>query len=161
VPLYRQVLRRILIFVSLAASAFAADWTEYRSGPFHVFSDAGDHAARERLTELEQLRFVLGNFVGKPDMATIWPIDLVLFHDQREYGPHALPQPVVNGGSATLAAWTADTPLPRDLLRSVTSILLADNAGRMPYETETALLADWRPPACLGQVADACYSAGI
>jgi hypothetical protein len=124
----------------LAAPAFAADWVEYRSGPFHVFSDGGDHAARERLTELEQLRFVLGNFLGKQELATIWPIDLVLFSNQKEYGPHALPRPVVDGGSATLAAWTADTPLPRDFLRSVTSILLSDNAGRMPRETETALL---------------------
>jgi hypothetical protein len=134
------VLWRILTFVCLAAPAFAADWIEYRSGPFHVFSDAGDRPARERLTELEQLRFVLGNFLGKQELATLWPIDLVLFPNQKLYGPHALPQPAVNGGSATLAPWTADTPLPRDLLRSVTSILLSDNAGRMPRETETALL---------------------
>ena len=43
----------------MAASAFAADWIEYRSGPFHVVSDAGDRAARERLTQLEQVRFVM------------------------------------------------------------------------------------------------------
>ena len=128
------------MFACVAMSALAADWVEYRSGPFHVFSDAGDRAARERLTEFEQLRFVLGNLLGKPELTTLWPIHLVLFPNQREYGPHALPQPVVNGGYATLAAWTGDTPLPRDLLRAVTSILLADNAGRMPYETETALL---------------------
>jgi hypothetical protein len=133
------VLRRILTLVCLAVPAFAADWIEYRSGPFHVFSDAGDRAARERLTELEQLRYVLGNLLGKAELNTIWPIHLVLFPNQREYGPHALPQPVVNGGSATLAAWTADTPLPLDLLKSVTAILLADNAGRMPQETEAAL----------------------
>jgi hypothetical protein len=133
------VLRRLLILGLLAAPAFAADWIEYRSGPFHVFSDAGDRPARERLTELEQLRFVLGNLLGKPDLSTLWPIHLVLFPNQREYGPHALPQPVIDGGSATLAAWTADVPLPADLLKSVTAILLADNVGRMPRETEAAL----------------------
>ena len=134
------MLWRVFTFVCLATPAFAADWVEYRSGPFHVFSDAGDQAARARLTELEQLRFVLGNFLGKQELATLWPIDLVLFASQKEYGPHALPRPVVDGGEATLAAWTADIPLPRDLLRAVTSILLTDNAGRMPRETETALL---------------------
>jgi hypothetical protein len=133
------VLWRILTLVCLVVPAFGADWIEYRSGPFHVFSNAGDRPARERLTELEQLRYVLGNLLGKTELATIWPIHLVLFPNQREYGPHALPQAVVNGGAATLAAWTADTPLPLDLLKSVTAILLTDNAGRMPQETEAAL----------------------
>ena len=58
------MLRRTLTLVLLALPAFAADWVEYRSGPFHVFSDAGDRAARERLTQLEQLRFVLGTLLG-------------------------------------------------------------------------------------------------
>ena len=43
----------------LAASALAADWTEYRVGPLRVVSDAGDGDARKQLTEMEQLRFVL------------------------------------------------------------------------------------------------------
>jgi len=38
------VFRRILTLALLAAPAFAADWVEYRSGPFHIFSDAGDRA---------------------------------------------------------------------------------------------------------------------
>src|SRR5579862_5514954 len=71
--------------------AAAADrWTEYRSGPFHVFSASGDRAARERLTEMEQLRYVLGQLLGasslpsatsggKNELDTVWPIDLVLF----------------------------------------------------------------------------------
>src|SRR5579863_5626934 len=109
--------RRILTLALLAAPAFAADWVEYRSGPLHIFSDAGDNKARERLA---QLRFVLGGLLGKPELTTVWPIDLVLFAKQKEYGAHALPQPLTDGGSATLAAWTADTALPRDLLRAIT-----------------------------------------
>jgi hypothetical protein len=46
------VFRRIFTLALLAAPAFAADWVEYRSGPLHIFSDAGDRAARERLTQL-------------------------------------------------------------------------------------------------------------
>lgn len=133
------MLRRILILALIAAPAFAADWVEYRTGPFHVFSDAGDRPARERLTELEQLRYVLGNLLGKTQLNTLWPIDVVLFPNRRAYAPHALAQPVVDGGSATLAAEPADQPLPPDLLKAVTAILQADNAGRMPQETEAAL----------------------
>ena len=133
------MLRRILTLALLAAPVFAADWVEYRSGPLHIFSDAGDRAARERLTQLEQLRFVLGAMLGKSDLTTVWPIDLVLFANQKEYGPHARPQPLTYGGSAALAAWPADTALPRDLLRAITGRLLEDNAGRMPEEIENGL----------------------
>ena len=49
----------------MASSAFAADWTEYRMGPFRVISNAGDRAARDRLTEMEQTRHVLAGMLGK------------------------------------------------------------------------------------------------
>jgi hypothetical protein len=132
------VLRVFLAAILLVSPVFAG-WTEYRIGPFHVISDAGNRAARQRLNELEQVRHVLGGLLGKTDLETVWPIDLVLFPNQREYGAHALPAPFVDGGSATLAAWTADTPLPHDLLRQLTLRLIEDNAGRMPDTVETAL----------------------
>ena len=88
---------------------------------------------------LEQLRYVLGAMLGRGELTTVWPIDLVLFANQKEYGPHALPQPLANGGSATLAAWPADTALPRDLLRAIAQRLLEDNAGRMPEEIESGI----------------------
>ncbi|HEV2198288.1 MAG TPA: hypothetical protein VGR73_00595 [Bryobacteraceae bacterium] len=149
-----EVLRWLLVAL-LALPAFGADWVEYRSGPFHIFSDAGDRHGREALTELEQLRFVLGATLGGAsgatlgtrELTTIWPIDVVLFANQKEYAPHALPKPLIEGGSATLAAWSADvskdTALPHDLLRALTLLLIEDNAdersGRLPEEIETAL----------------------
>jgi hypothetical protein len=69
----------------------------------------------------------------------IWPVELVLFPNQRELGPHALQQTFVAGGDATLAAWTADVALPHDLLRELTKRLIEDNAGRMPEVIEVAL----------------------
>jgi len=123
-----------------AAPAFGAEhWVEYRSGPFHVYSDAGDRPARERLNEMEQLRFVLAQTLGKQDLTTMWPIDLVLFSNTKEYAPHALPQPLSDGGSATLAAWTADIPLARDAVFALTRLLLDDNTNRVPEEIETGL----------------------
>ncbi len=145
-----NTVRFLLLTVALAASpAFGAGhWTEYRAGPFRVISDAGDRPARDRLTEMEQLRHVLGALLGKgglglggsqaSQLETIWPVDVVLFSNTREYGPHALHQPFIDGGSATLGAWTADTPLPRDMLRALTRLLI-DNTGQMPESIETAL----------------------
>src|SRR5262249_10311558 len=80
-----------------------------------------------------------GSVLGKKDLDSVWPIDLVLFPNAREYGPHALPMPLTDGGSALLSAWSADTPLPRDLLRTVTRLLIDNNAGQMPESIETAL----------------------
>jgi hypothetical protein len=133
------VLRGAFIAVLLASSVFAADWTEYRIGPFCVVSNAGDRAARERLTQMEQTRHVLAGMLGKTDLETVWPIVLVLFPNQKEYGPHALPQPFVPGGSSDLSAWTADTPQPLDWTREVVRRLIADNAGLLSGVTVTAL----------------------
>src|SRR5437899_7162460 len=93
---------------------------------------------------MEQLRHVLGTMLGKggltkSELETTWPIDVVLFSNAREYGPHALPAPFVPGGSAILSAWSADTPMPRDWLRALTRMLINENAGRMPEAIEDAL----------------------
>jgi hypothetical protein len=136
---------RALLFIACALSALGADkWTEYTAGPFHVYSDAGDKAARERLAFLEQLRNSLGTVLGvthgKNDLDLVWPVDLFLFATQREYGPHALATPLVDGGSATLCAAPADiNGLPHDLIRALTLLLLHDNTGRMPTPIETAV----------------------
>src|ERR1700732_2073554 len=110
------MLRSAWIAVLLTSTVFAADWTEYRMGPFRVISNAGDRPARERLTEMEQTRHVLAGMLGKTELQTIWPLVLVLFQSQKEYGPRALPQPFVPGGSSDLSAGAADTPQP-DRLR--------------------------------------------
>ena len=176
-----EVVLRWFFAVWLAAPAFAADWVEYRSGPFHVFSDAGDRRGREALNELEQLRFVLGaalagasgSTLGTRELTTVWPIDVVLFANQKEYAPHVLPKPLIEGGSALLAAWPAgvskDAALPQDLLRAVTMLLIEDNAtehtGRLSGEIETALgdlmstlrvkgtLVEWGAPLATGALA--------
>jgi hypothetical protein len=132
-----------------AASTFGADkWTEYRSGPFHIFSDAGDKPARERLALLEQFRHALGAIIKAPpgsapgkqgELELVWPLHLFVFANQKAYGPYALPQPLIDGGSATLSAWVSDTPQPRDFLRGLAVLLIRDNVGRMPEATELAL----------------------
>jgi hypothetical protein len=136
---------RFGFFFALAVSAPAADkWIEYRMGPLHVISNAGDKAAREKLMQMEQLRYVLGSElgkigIGKTGLDTVWPIDVVLFANQKDYLPHAIGKPFIDGGSATLSAWAADTPLPRDFMRALARLLIDENAGRMPDSIETAL----------------------
>lgn len=133
------MLRPFAALVLAPAILSAASWTEYRSGPFRVVSNAGDRAARERLNDMEQLRFALGNLLGKPDPDSVWPIHLILFPNAREYAPHALPKPFVEGGSSMLSAGHADAPQPLDWRRDLTRMLIDDNAGRMPEAIEIAL----------------------
>jgi hypothetical protein len=137
--MFRGSIQAIGVMLLTASAWGAASWTEYESGPFRILSDAGDRVAHERLTELEQLRHALEALLGKNDMTAVWPIEIVLFQNQREYGPHAPPQPLVTGPDATLGAWMAETPLPHDLLRGITRQLIEDNAGRMPEWVEQAL----------------------
>ena len=107
-------------------------------------SNAGDKASREKLNQMEQLRYALGTQLGKVGMGkngleTVWPIDVVLFASQRDYAAHAPGKPFIEGGSATLSAWSADAPLPREWLRALARLLIDENAGRMPDAIETAL----------------------
>lgn len=104
-----------------------------------VISDAGERAARTTLGELGQLRNTLGYYLGKDDIESVWPIQIVLFANQREYAPHALPKPLVDGPDSVLGAWTADTALPHDLLREITRQLIQANAGRMPASVDQGL----------------------
>jgi hypothetical protein len=132
-----------LCFTLMTASA-ADRWVEYRIGPFHVISSAGDKASREKLNQMEQLRYALGMQLGKVGMGkngleTVWPINLLLFASQRDYASHAPGKPFIDGGSATLSAWSADAPLPREWLRALARLLIDENAGRMPDAIETAL----------------------
>ncbi|MGH9559058.1 MAG: hypothetical protein ACRD30_07445 [Bryobacteraceae bacterium] len=143
--------RTVFVLLFTALSASAANWTEYRIGPFRVASDAGDKSARDRLNEMEQLRYELGTLLGKDTLAvggpsatrsqlqTVWPIDVILFSNQKEYAPHALGKPFIEGGSSMLSAWTGDTPLLRDFLRELARMLIDENSGVMPESIETGL----------------------
>ena len=135
-----QSARLALLAASLANSAWAAAWTEYSAGPFRVVSDAGGRPPKLRLAELDQLRHTLGAYLGKDDLDLVWPIELVLFANQREYTPQAPPQLLTEGPVVTVGAWMADTALPHDLLRAITRQLIDDNAQRMPPAIEQGLV---------------------
>lgn len=124
----------------MAAQAWGATWTELSSGPFRVASDVGGRAPRIRLAELDQLRHTLGAYLGKEDLDLVWPIEIVLFANEREYTPQAPAQPLVEAPTVTLGAWMADAALPHDLLRAIARQLVEDNATRMPEAIEQGLI---------------------
>jgi hypothetical protein len=138
------------VLLALASALNAAPtWTEYRMGSIRIVSDAADKQARERLNEIEQLRHALGIMLGKETFGlggaapsafqTVWPLEMILFANAKEYGPHAIDKPIIEGGSSLLAAGAADSPIPRDFLRAFTRTLIEQNTQRMPDSIETAL----------------------
>ncbi|MEO8100118.1 MAG: hypothetical protein ABI811_20630 [Acidobacteriota bacterium] len=132
------------LLLSGSTLATAADWTEYKIGPLRVVSNAGDADARTRLTEMEQLRYVLGGMLGKDplrneELDTVWPITLVLFDSDRDAAAYALPAPFVEGGSRNLSSGKAGAPPAPAWRHEVARQLIEANAGRMPQEIETAL----------------------
>lgn len=134
---FRTLAAAFFALVLSQATAPAADrWTDYQAGPFHILSSAGDKPARERLAALEQLRHVLGGMLGKQDLTTVWPIQVVLFSNAKEAA--GLPA-FFRGGSATIAVTNAADTVSAGLMRSVTQVLLQDNATQMPEAIETAL----------------------
>ncbi len=134
------VFRFALLLLALAGSVTAASWTEYRIGPLRIVSDAGDNASRSRLTEMEQIRWVLGNMLGEDDAKTIWPVTLVLFGDRKDAEAYKLPSVFIEGGSENLSAAYKDDPVTPAFRSAVARQLIEGNTtGRMPADIEGAL----------------------
>jgi hypothetical protein len=128
------------VFV-LAALALADDrWIEYRSGPFHLVSNAGDRAARERLTELAQFRHVFGAVISQPDPGFLWPVWIVQFKTAAQQAAYALPQPWVEGRAAILASEVAGAA-GEESLAALGRLLLESNLHRLPPEYENGIVA--------------------
>jgi hypothetical protein len=72
-----RALALVQIF-SLSGAVAADKWTEYHYGPFTVVSSAGDKQAKEAMNRLEQFRWAFGQAIGKPDLASRWPITVVV-----------------------------------------------------------------------------------
>ncbi len=127
-----DVLRWIAILLIPLVAAADDRWIEIRSGPFQVLSNAGDRPARDVLNQLEQLRYMVGQALGKEDLKTTWPVRVV----------------VRKGGAAVTPALARDTwtgalasgaPIPPAWQRVCVRLLIESNAGRMPESIETGM----------------------
>jgi tetratricopeptide (TPR) repeat protein len=117
----------------------AADhWIALRSGPFEVFSDAGDRPAREQLMFLEQFRETLRVITGKPEIRLIWPVHVLVFKNAKEMP--AAPAAFTLSGDARMAAVTESSGFPPDSLKELARILLYDNTNRLPQPVEQGLI---------------------
>jgi hypothetical protein len=72
------MLRLFPLLVLAVLPALADDWVEFRSGPFQVWTNAGNDRARVTLNHLEQVRYIVGTALGNSDITPRWPVRVVL-----------------------------------------------------------------------------------
>ncbi len=130
-------LARRLGFVSLICligfvSQARDRWTQLNIGPFYIATDGDTSAARETLTQLEQLRWVLGGLLESKDLPSLWPIRVFLTNSEKT-NPRG---EFVWQNASFLLVSRPGTRLPLD---QVAGILLDANTPRLPPEVESGL----------------------
>lgn len=120
-------------------------WTELNIGPFVIDSEGDAGAARNDLTQLEQLRWVLGGLLESKDLHSVWPLRILL--TKREGTNSSFQSTFVSQNPADtsrfvfengqyLLVCAPDEALP---LGEVAGILLDANTPRLPAEVERGM----------------------
>jgi len=128
--------RAALLFALLAAPLCGADWIETKSGPFVVFSDAGEERARQALYHLEQFRFLFGETMGKRDLQTVWPVTVVV----RRAGKDEPAPRLGFSRDGWMTTWPAGSAPPPAFFRELALLFIEDNwQDRMPGTLEQSV----------------------
>lgn len=123
----------IAVLVAAGSELSAADWTYYRSGPFEVYTDRDKKHARDVLNHLEQIRWVFGQFTGKQEPKTLWPIRVFVTRGATEPA-------LVQRSDSWVARLSDKDDVPRAWNAQLAEILMEDNLGRMPRGYERGLV---------------------
>lgn len=129
----------LLLLPALAPTLLRAEdrWIALQSGPFEVFSNAGDRPAREKLMFLEQFRETLRVITGKQEMRLVWPIHVIVSKGAATTGgPVLFPL----GRDARMIAASDAGGFSRDTLKELARILIHENTYRLPPEVEQGLI---------------------
>lgn len=126
------------IWLCFAASAKSKDrWTELNIGPFYVATDSDPAAARDVLTQMEQVRWVLGNLLEDHNLTPVWPVRVLVTRN---------PPPNVAVGfvSHKLASLRGQSILvlkagEKPPLGALAALLLDANTPPLPAEVESGL----------------------
>jgi len=122
-----------LVLTALLCLTLQAAWVETKSGPFIVYSDAGDDQTRAALYHLEQFRFIFGEALGKRDLKCVWPITIVV----RKPGKVAETPYLGFSRDGWLGTWPAGSAPPPSWFQQLALLFLEDNLTyRMPGDLE-------------------------
>lgn len=113
-------------------------WIALKSGPFEVYSNAGERPAREKLMFLEQFRETMRVVTGKDDMWLVWPVHVIVEKNAGEIPSGAAQFALAR--DARMAAITESGSFSRDSLKELARILLYDNTNRLPKPIEDGII---------------------
>ena len=85
--LTRSRVRHFAVLFLCATLLPAAEWVQFKAGPFEVLSNAGEQEGRETLNFLEQLRHTLGMQLGAPDLQPVWPVRVLVLKNRAAMNP--------------------------------------------------------------------------
>jgi hypothetical protein len=128
--------RLFLLALLFSSTVFGEDhWQILTSGPFEVYTQAGDKPARERLNDLEQFREGFANVIGKTDLKLTWPLRLVIYKKQT---PAPAGQ-IALGRDAYMVALPENAVMPPVMKKQLARLLLDQNTNRLPASIENGL----------------------
>lgn len=127
------------VFSLCIPASARSGWTELNIGPFYVDTDGDSGVAREALTQMEQLRWVLGGLLESHDLESVWPIRVMLSNKFAKTNPNGYfvsqNGPPLHSQNLLILPLNSRVPLDQ-----VGAILLNDNTPRLPDEVESGLL---------------------
>jgi hypothetical protein len=137
---YHKSMRRLFVLGyllwRLPPLAAADHWTRFNSGPFEVFSSAGQKDGRETLVRFEEFRHALGQVLGDNNLETPLPVRVLLFKS----GAPETSEPIVRGRGQYDLVLSAGKPIAPEVFARLTQLFLDANTARMPERLERGLV---------------------
>ena len=134
--MFRSVLPAILA----AASLPGADWTYFRSGPVEVWTNGDDDPARAVLAHFDQTRWLLAKILGKPEVAPLWPIRILVVKPDKTSARYRTPGLRLSRDAYT-AGLGAKDPIPTQWTADLLRALILDDVKPLPASYEDGLAA--------------------
>ncbi len=129
---------RCIAAILTLATASAADWTLFRSGPLEVWTNAGDKDARNTLATLDQIQWWTAKLLGRAEMRPLWPVRVVVFKNDRASAKYRTPNMALRG-DLYMGGLAVGEPLPVEWRRDFVRILLNDDTAVMGRAVEEGL----------------------
>ena len=127
---------RLFLLLLLPALLPAKDrWIALKSGPFEVFSDAGDKPVRQKLMYLEQFRETLRVITGKQEMQMVWPVEVIISRS----APVSA-KPFALGRDVRMLSLAESDDFAPDGLKALARYLIYENTNRLPPDIEQGII---------------------
>lgn len=120
------VLPTLLLCVPAFLQAAPDKWIASSTASLEVVSNAGTRPALETLGQFEQLRYALGELIGKPDLAYRPPLRLLLLKQ------NSSPEAIVQGRSRLFLPLQAGHGVANQAFAAAAAFLLANGTARIP-----------------------------